>query len=120
MTNVKKIKVAIEEFQARQMLRALEKLLELYKEKEEHSIDCPLCSCCVSCDTCPWFLFTGKGCGDYRDKHFPKYLFIYHNIKYYYPAIDNLIIKAWRKRRLHQLPRWIKYYEQALVSWEEK
>ena len=116
MTNVERIKATTEELRARQMLHALEKLLELYREGEEHSIDCPLCSCCTSCSTCPWYLIMGEGCGDYRNKHFPKYLFVYYN----YPIIDDSIIKAWRKRRLRQLPIWIKYYEQALANWEEK
>jgi len=97
------------------MLFALEDLLELYRKHKEHSIRCPLCPV-VSCGGCPWPLFTGRNCGNYRDKYFPKYQFIYHN----YPIIDDPIIKAWRKRRLRQLPTWIKYYEQALTNWSKK
>lgn len=112
MTNVEKIKKVMDEWEARRMLHALEKLLELYRERKEHSIKCPLCSV-INCNRCPWSLFMGECCGDYRNKHFPKYYFIYHLNK-------NDIDMTWRKRRLRQLPKWIKYYEQALANWEEE
>ena len=116
MTNIEKIRTnCVSEGRARRMLHALEDLLELYRKHKEHSISCPLCPV-VDCDRCPWRLFTGRSCGGYRDRYFPKYLFIYHN----YPIIDDPIIKAWRKRRLRQLSKWIKYYEQALANWNKK
>lgn len=113
MTNVEKIRRVSLKHEASQMLYALEKLLELYRKREEHSIDCPLCAN-GECTQCPWRLFMGLGCGDYRDKHFPMYRFIYHN----YPIFDNPINEAWRKRRLRQLPKWISYYKQALANWD--
>ena len=116
MTNVEKIRTKyVSEGHARRMLYALEDLLELYRKHKEHLINCPLCSV-IDCDRCPWQLFTGRSCGSYRNEYFPKYRFIYQN----YPIIDDFIIKVWRKRRLRQLPIWIKYYEQALANWDKK
>jgi sulfatase maturation enzyme AslB (radical SAM superfamily) len=109
MTNAEKIRKSYTKEKTRRMLLALEKLLELYREKKEHTVNCPLCPVGY-CEGCPWHLFMGRSCGNYRDRYFSEYHFVYLE--------TDEMVKAWRKRRLRQLPRWIKYFEQALASWK--
>jgi len=74
MTNVQKVREGCTKTDARLRLKALKKLLQWYQEKRErHDDDCPLCN--ISCTNCPWYLFTGGSCSDYRDKHFRGHYF---------------------------------------------
>jgi len=114
MTNVQKIRNAYAtKAEAQDVLQALQKLLRLYKTRSTKR-GCPLCDLPGCADTCPWYIFTGGGCVDYRNEHFPKSDGFNYTATGYIFSTDQ---KAWRQLRMRQLPKWIFAYGQALRSW---
>jgi len=110
MTNAQKVRESCSETDAHLRLEALKELLQLYREQAaDYGKHCPLCM--IGCRGCPWYLFGGGNCADYRDEHFHGHWFGD------YSNGDSTVDVAWRKRRMRQLPNWIFSYEQALRNW---
>jgi len=112
MTNAQKVRESCSETDAHLRLEALKEILRLYKERDGNHHDCPLCD--LGCTGCPWQVFLNTFCGDYREKHFDGHFLGDYECR------DYAVSRAWRKRRLQQLPRWIGHYEEALANWRNK
>ena len=77
---------------ARDSIKAMERLVYLYKHPKEYT-GCPLCR--VLCHRCPWFILKGHDCvGSW---------------------FSNVISDSRATRnRIRQLERWIEIYKKAL------
>jgi len=83
---------------ARDSIKAMERLIYLYKNPDEFE-ECPLCVTMREfnddCDDCPWYIITREGCTGS----------IFENVVKY----DDR-----RKSRIRQLYYWISIYKKAL------